>query len=450
MRIVAMLLGLAGVAGPLAAQELAADTASPLSLREVVSSALATHPAVAGAKAQLASAEASVGEAKSALLPALSATADLTRYQKPMIVAPLHALNVQHLPVFELTLYEAHAALAYTIFDGGARGAQIRAAEDVARSAGAGVAVSSESVIAETVSSYLSVLTAGEVLTANRERVRALEDEHARARLMFAQGKSARVEVLRAEAALSQARAESESAAERLLLARRRLARTSGLDPTRVMRAALVPVAPATVPSLERDTLLTEALENNPLVAQVEGRVAASRAAVSAARSAYLPQLALSGVYSAYGSPAVAPELEGNAAVQVSYPIFTGGARARAVDRARADMAAAAADAESVRRQVADAVDQAILSYRSARARVDALEAAVAQSAEVARVERLALEAGSGVQTDFLLAEADLLEARASLAEARHAVLDAMVRLARATGRLNAGWVDRMVEEVER
>ncbi len=427
-----------------------ADSARPLSLAEVVSSALSTHPALAGARARRDAAEAAAGEAKAAWLPTLSTSALVKRYQEPMVVAPLHGFDPLDPPTFDETLYQGHASLDYTLFDGGARRARVRAAENAAAAAGAGAEASADAVIAEAVSSYLAVLTAEEVMAAHRERVTALEQEHDRSQLMFGQGKAARVAVLRTDAALSRAHAEAVSAEQQLRLARRRLARVSGLADARVLDARLSPVVPAGEPSLDRDSLVAEALAQSPRVAQAEDRSAAARTGVSGARSAFFPRLALSGVYSAFGSPSIDLQPEWNAGVQVSYPVFTGGARGRAVDRARAEASAAASDAESVRRQVADAVDGALLAYRSARARAEALDAAVAQSAEVARIEALSLKSGAGVQTDYLQAEADLLSARASRSEARHAVLDAMVRLAQATGRLSVDWVERMTEEVER
>ena len=49
-------------------------------------------------------------------------------------------------------------------------------------------------------------------------------------------------------------------------------------------------------------------------------------------------------------------------------------------------------------------VEEALAAVEEARARRTALETAVEQAAEVARIEALALEVGSGVQTDFLRA----------------------------------------------
>ncbi|MDO8667184.1 MAG: TolC family protein, partial [Gemmatimonadales bacterium] len=74
-----------------------------------------------------------------------------------------------------------------------------------------------------------------------------------------------------------------------------------------------------------------------------------------------------------------------------------------------------------------------------------ALRSAVEQSEEVARIERLSLEVGSGTQTDYLDAEANLLRARASLIEARHAEISARIELARIAGELSPDWITTKV-----
>lgn len=430
----------------------AADTVrqdAPLPLAEVLESALRTHPMLAGAEARLESATATAGEARAARLPTVAASALATRYQEPMVVAPLHGFDIRTPPEFDRTLYQGHASAEYTLFDGGARSARIRASESLATAAAEGVASTRDAVLADATTAYLSALTARAVVRAHDQRVRALAEELERSRLLYEEGSTARLAVLRTEAALSRARAEREAAAEGLRLALRRLARVSGLDAGRIRQAALVEVAVVDTALPDREALLEQALARNPALAQATTRVSAAELTVDGARSSYIPNVSLSGRYSAFAAPSADLTGEWQAGVQVSYPLFTGGARGTAVERAEAEVRAARAERRLVEQRVADAVDAALLAYRSARSRVAALEAAVAQSAEVARIEALALASGAGVQTDYLRAEAELLEARAGLAEARNAVAEARVRLSRAMGELTVEGLAQMTEEVE-
>jgi outer membrane protein len=413
----------------------------------VVAAALATHPALGGARARLSAAESEAGEARSSRLPSVVATGHATRYEEPMVVAPLHGFDPTSPPAFDDLLYQAHASATYTLFDGGARGSRIRMAESRAEAAEAAVATARDRVIQEAVGAYLAALSARDVRAAHALQVEALEAERGRARLMHEEGAVPRVALLRAEAALSEARAGLEAADQELRLALSRLVRLTELPRSRVRADGLAPAGSGGPDPAPRDELVARALESNPALMEGRARVAAAELAVGAARSAFLPTLELAGRYSAFASASTDPALEWQAGVQVRYPIFTGGARSRRVEGARALVEGSRAELRVAERAVSDAVDAALLAYRSTRSRVAALEAAVSQSAEVARIEALALDAGAGTQTDYLRAEAALLRARAGLAEARRGVLEARVLLARATGELDERWLAGLTEE---
>lgn len=420
-----------------------------LTAEEVVESAVRTHPGVVGARARQAALAAEAGQARSSLRPTVSVLGTATRYEEPMVVAPLHGFDLRSPPAFDETLYQGHARAGYTLFDGGARRSRVRAAESRVTAAESVVAAVRDGVIAEAITAYLAVLTGREVASAHGRMVAALDAERSRTELLLSEGKAPRVAVLRAEAALSEARAAEEAASEDLRLAVHRLVRVSGLDPARVRADALVDIRLTDTSVPGREALLAAALEANPRLAESRDRVAAAELGVAAARGAFLPTVELSGGYSAFGGASTDPVLEWQGGVQVSYPIYAGGARSRGVERARALAEAAVEEARMAERSVEDAVDAALMGYRSASARVEALEAAVAQSEEVSRIEALALASGAGVQTDYLRAEASLLRARAALADARYAMVEARVRLAQATGQLDEDWLDPWTEGEE-
>jgi outer membrane protein TolC len=106
----------------------------------------------------------------------------------------------------------------------------------------------------------------------------------------------------------------------------------------------------------------------------------------------------------------------------------------------------AQAELDLAARRILDGIDRAIAAYVSAHGRVAALEAAVRQSEEVARIEKLALNEGAGIQSDYLTAEAELFRARAALTDARALEILALVELARITGQLSEEWIAQNVE----
>ena len=92
-------------------------------------------------------------------------------------------------------------------------------------------------------------------------------------------------------------------------------------------------------------------------------------------------------------------------------------------------------------------MDGALATVTAARATVEALVTAVAQSEEVERIRLLSVQVGSGTETDYLDAEATLLSNRAALVQARHAEIAARIELARVTGVLTPEWLTRMVSQ---
>jgi outer membrane protein TolC len=137
---------------------------------------------------------------------------------------------------------------------------------------------------------------------------------------------------------------------------------------------------------------------------------------------------------------------EWQAGLQVQWTLFNGGSRAGSVRRAEAELAAARSDLDAAKLQVAQAVDAAQTAVVEADARAAALGVGVQQWQEVARIEALALDAGSGVQADLLRAQAGLFQARAGHVRARYDAVLSRIRLARAEGTLDRTWVDAALE----
>ncbi|MBI4410345.1 MAG: TolC family protein [Gemmatimonadetes bacterium] len=418
-----------------------------LTLSQAVEATLRQHPSLGAARAGVAAAEAGIAEARATRLPWLSAEAAFTRFELPMVVAPLHGFDPRQPPAFERGLAQGSLSLTYTLFDGGGRGARIGRARAQTEGAEARASAATESLLAAVTSAYLLVASAREVLEAHDRQLAALSSEGDRAQQLLREGRAANVVVLRAQAALSRARAERVQAAAELEVAERELARLMGADAAFVQQLALAPVALAPASPLPaRPELVARAGRGNRELARATSRVAAAEATAAEARSAWFPRLQLGGRYVEYGSSAGSFTGEWQGGVQLGYPLFMAGARRHASDRADAEARASREELRVTGLGVERAVEEALAALESARARVAALAAAVEQSAEVARIEKLALDAGAGVQTDYLRAEAELFTARAALTAARHGEIAARVELARLTGELSPEWLARNLE----
>lgn len=439
-RIAATLAGLLVVASALPH----AAAAQTLTILDAVDAALASHPTVAAAAARVDAAEGAGDAARAARLPGASIEGTLTRFQEPMIVAPFHSLDFSSPPTFDRTLVQGRLAMAYTLFDGGARSSRIRGANAMEDASGYGLSAAEMAVIEETASAYVGVLSARAVLDASQAQVQALREEADRAQQELDAGTAPELEVMRARASLQEALAQNASAEARVGLAVRALARQMSADPGTLSPAALADVT-VTTTTLPRPSP-ADGVAKSPVVQQADRAALAAQARVSEEQAGRLPTIQAGAGVLDYGTLDTKPILEWQAGLQVSWPLFTGGARSASVRRAEAELAAARSDLEAAKLQVAQAVDAAETAVVEADARTEALELAVSQWEEVARIEALALEAGSGVQADLLRAEAGLYQARAGYARARYDAVLSRIRLARAAGTLDLNWMDEALE----
>jgi len=421
--------------------------AATLSIFDAVDSALQHYPSVKAAEARHDEARAAVGEAQSRWFPSLTLTGTATRYEKPSVVAPIHGFAIGELPEFDRTLYQAGAHVSFTIFDGFSRQSQIRSAKSTSAAAEAAAEGARQAVTLQVVSAYLDILSDGELLAAHDRRLEALNSERDRVQSLLDAGKAADVDRLRVEAVLSAAEAERVRTANALELAERELARITGLPPesTRLTSLQRVNLADTAVGDLA--ALETRALSANRTLVQSRTQAAAAQAAASAARGARWPQVKLAASYLDFSGANASHETEWNAGLQLTYPIFTGGAVSRRI--ARAD-AAYRGSQEMMRRTELDIkqqIDRALARIQDAGAQVTSLQRAVDRFREVSRIEKVRLAVGAGTQTDFLDAEAQLLSASAGLAQAHHQEILARVELARVTGQLNRNWLRNMLEQ---
>ena len=256
------------------------------------------------------------------------------------------------------------------------------------------------------------------------------------------------MDLLRVEAALSRAEADRVSARARLDLAVRELRRLTGLGASELQSGSPLPIRLSRAILLDRTQALTRAQRGSPPLEAARRNVLAAEAGRSEAKASRLPNLQLGARYADYGTIEGDFSGEWQATFQLSYPVFTGGRRTNVIRRAAAEERRATEALRLVELQMESGIDHALAAVQEAGALKEALAAAAEQSEEVARIEHLALEAGAGVQTDYLTAEAELFRARAALTQARHGEIAAAVQLARAMGDLSVTWLEQNLEIV--
>jgi outer membrane protein len=424
---------------------LAAQDTTRLTLADAVKKALDTNPAVGAARAGREAAQAAVGEARAPLLPRLTASFSATQYKIGYLVYPLSGIDVRNPPIFNSTVSQGALSLGYTLFDFGGRLSRLRAARSREGRAASALDAAQAALVARVASAYLRVLSTTGVLDAQQQELAALGAEVRRVALMETQGKAAHVDVLSVAARVSRARADEVATRTQLVVAEQDLARLTGLPVAATRAANLLGLRLADTTVAGRDALVAQALSASPDVSQAQRAAEAAAAGAGAARAALFPQLQLNAAYVENGHSFTGYRPWWNAGLQLSYPIFAGGALRAAARENEANARGAREQLRAAQQTAEQGVEAALASVTAARASVEALATAVAQSAEVERIRQLSLQVGSGTETDYLEAEAALLSNRASLVQARHAEMGVRVELARVTGELTTEWLARVL-----
>jgi len=260
------------------------------------------------------------------------------------------------------------------------------------------------------------------------------------------------VEQLRVDAAARSAEADRIASASQLAVAEEELAQLTQVPVATVQHAKFSalriadPAFATDTSAVTRAALIARAFTSSSELAELNGRSRAASAGYDAARTLRYPEIRANGAFIDRGRWAGEFAGEWQVGLGLSYPLYTGGSREHNIERAAADEHSAAAQIRVAQLNIESGIDRTLASLREAHARSAALQSAVDQSAEVARIEQLSLDVGSVTQTEFLDAQANLLRVRASLVEAQHAELSARVELARVIGELSREWLARTLE----
>jgi outer membrane protein len=406
----------------------------PLTVEAAVALALETEPSIAIAEAERDAANAARRNARSIIGPQVTLSGSAVRHDEPMLVSPIHGFTPGLIPEFDETLIQSALSGSLLLWDGGVARARVRQAEAVIGSADEGLAVARQALVARTSSVFFAVLAAADTVAAEDLRLQSIESELRRIEILRTVGRAADLEIFRAEAARASATADRTAAVAELEVAEAELARLTALPPetTRAAHLSRPPLPPAADQG---------GVAENPRVRAARRLVAAQQAALEAARASRKPQVNLAGSLLEYGSGSGDFVFEWNAGVNLRFPVIDSGAARARVEAAMAGLHLAEAQLALAEREIRRSLDRALAEERHALAAIESFEHSERRFAEVARIERLRLDAGAGTQTDYLRAESDLASSRAALARARLRLAMARVELARLSGVLDSNWI---------
>jgi outer membrane protein len=386
----------------------------PLSLAEAEKRALEASPAARVTRLDVAVAHQRTIQAYARHLGDLDLVAAANRFEGARLVKPITGpISPTAMAAMPFDRDQLHYGLAFQIplFTGGTLLRSDQAARLSERAAADQAAHALEEVRYNVRIAYRGALGVRHALYAAIAYEQALAQDDASARLKVETEAWPFADAAKVSFALASARAHRALLAAQLRDAQQVLGALLGNEANAAYELEDLTAEPAFFeePSIEDAVVGAQSARADLAAAREVAEAQAHRA--SAVRSGFWPQLALVGSYLLNDGRSLGRPLETyEITLQVKIPLLSGVGRAFAAQEADVVVAQLAekqrGKALEVRRQVVEAFGR----VEAARAALDAGKAQRGLGAEVARVEKLKLEAGNGKLEDYLTARAQELE----------------------------------------
>ena len=418
-------------------------------LMDAYRQARANDPVLAQADAQRLGVHEDVTQARSALLPQLSASASLEQTSSGgSFNAGLEGDGSGHSRTRDIS-----AQLTQSVFNLN-QIASLRAAHSNASAQDETYEAADQDLIVRVATAYFGVLTAEDQLTYAKANEDADKQQYDEASQRFKVGLSAITDVYQAKSAYEAAKAQTVTAQNTLNDAREALTQITGkpVGHLKKLRDDL-PLDPPT-PS-DPNAWVSKALQDNPNVLSQQYTVDAAEHSITAARANHLPTLSASlsrgksttwlehGTYTPEANSATGNGRYGTTiGLTLTVPLYSGGYTQSQVRQSIDQRDSAQDSLESERRQVKR---DTLNYYRSVLAGISLVQsgrAAVESGEKALDAARAGFQVGTQTMTDVLLAIQNLTSAESTYSQNRHQFILDKLLLKQAAG-------DASIKDVE-
>lgn len=395
-----------------------------LNLQEAMERAFNTNPAINIAGYNVKSAKASLDAARSSHLLSITAQhqsqrggADDERLQQKY-----NPVDNEFEPVMTKGIGNQHSnslTASLPIYTGGEIRGTVRRAKANYNSVLEGKQKAYNDMRATVTNGYCDLLQAGNMQQLGRESVQRLEDHLKNVQAQYEVGVVAKVDVLRSQVELSNAKQSLIQAENAYQVAEANLNRIVGLPMDTTLKLDNI----LTYSEYAEDMAycLDYASQYRPELEQARQGVEAAKGALMVARSGYMPKIAASATQNWSDTNWPGDENgEWGVGVSVSMNVFDSGVTWSKINGAKADLAVA----EETYRDTVDAVNLDVrncyLNLREAEKRIGTTETAVSQAEEDYRIAQVRYMAGVGTNTDVLDAQVALTQAKTNYLQAMY------------------------------
>jgi TolC family type I secretion outer membrane protein len=393
------------------------------SLADVTSTALKNHPLILQSEADVAAAAARKGQARSAWYPSIDLS---TGYSRVRSFRTSEDRNDTTPNVF------ARGDLNWMLFDFGRTGASVDRADANAALSRENAATTREDVVFVATVAFYNVLRAERTLEFQRENLRQQESLYRQASAFYEAGVRAKIDVVRAEANLYDARAQLSQAENGLRVARITLLQRIGVDgPAGFQLFGTLPEL--SIPGTLQDWV-AEAERNRPELRALVEKERAATESLRLARAGYLPFLVGAAGYG-FGAEEVPLQETYALSVTLNYPLFSGFETREQAREALATISSAKYEFIEAKRRVRLEVEVSAYGVQEAVERLSARRKQRDASEENLRLATARYEVGAGdiiemtdAQAQMVRAETDTINTAFDFAVSHASLLRAMGR----------------------
>lgn len=316
-------------------------------------------------------------------------------------------------------------------------------AENNVKAARAQLQAAEQQLLLDTGKAFLDVLRDEEILRIDREETQLLQkkidETTARARM----GDLSQTDVRQARSRLARAEVTVAQAEVTLTTDRAAYQRLVGEDAETLQAPSLDISMPH-----EPDALLHRAETENPTVVAAQYAVDAAKADIGLNKGALLPEVNLVGTTTdAFGQSITFPgrELSSQVMVQLTMPLYDGGANYSKIRAARQVATQKRMELEEARHKAHESARNALQAFKAAEDSLEADKVEVKAASEALDGVRVEAKVGNRTTIDVLNAEQELLDAKTDHLRAEHDRAYAILQIKSAIGALT---VDGMKLEV--
>jgi outer membrane protein len=398
-----------------------------ITLNEAVDMALKNHPAIEEQKGKVIYQQGRTGEVIGAYYPKIYMGGDYSRI-KPVGNEPSSSVNVNGMPSGSsipsvsgrspsYEQYSASANINQRVFDFGQTHAQVRAQKLSAIAARYDLENVRSQVIFYVKQTYYRLLGAQRARDVRQESVEQFKKHLEYAKALYSVGSKPRLDTLKAEVDLSNAKVDLIKAENEVNIQTANLNMATGLPQNTVY--AVEESRSADVAGLSLEDALNIAFERRPDFQSAKKQRQSAAEAVSAAKTAHLPTF--SGSASYYYAGTSFPLQSGwQAGANVIIPIFTGFVTSYQVTQAQGNYMSMLAREKSLEQNITLDLQQSYLSLREAEERMKSGEIAVQQAREGLNMANEQYRVGTARAVDVADAVAGLAKARLDEISARY------------------------------